>query len=120
MQWSVRINEAYQRLKTPLKRAAYVCELNAQAIHAETNTAMPADFLMQQMAWREALDDAADLPHIEQLADQVRHYTTQLLQDCERLLDVDRNYAAAAGVVRALMFVDRFEQDVSARMEQMA
>ena len=120
MQWSVRINEAYQRLKTPLKRAAYLCELNAQAIQAETNTAMPADFLMQQMAWREALDDAADLPHIEQLADQVRHYTTQLLQDCERLLDVDRNYAAAGGVVRALMFVDRFEQDVSARMEQMA
>jgi molecular chaperone HscB len=120
MQWSVRINEAYQRLKSPLKRAAYLCELNAQAIQAETNTAMPADFLMQQMAWREALDDAADLSNIEQLAEQVRHYTAQLLQDCERLLDVDRNYAAAAGVVRALMFVDRFEHDVSARMEQMA
>ena len=119
MQWSVRINEAYQRLKTPLKRAAYLCELNAQAIQAETNTAMPADFLMQQMAWREALDDAADLPHIEQLAVQVRHYTARLLQDCERLLDVDRNFAAAAGVVRALMFVDRFEHDVSARLEQM-
>ena len=120
MQWSVRINEAYQRLKTPLKRAACVCELNAQAIHAETNTAMPADFLMQQMAWREALDDAAELPHIQQLAEQVRHYTARLLQDCERLLDVDRNFAAAAGGVRALMFVDRFEHDVSARLEQMA
>jgi molecular chaperone HscB len=119
MQWSVRINEAYQRLKSPLKRAAYLCELNAQAIQAETNTAMPADFLMQQMAWREALDDAADLSKVEQLAEQVRNYTAQLLQDCERLLDVDRNYAAAAGVVRALMFVDRFEHDVSARMEQM-
>jgi molecular chaperone HscB len=119
MQWSVRINEAYQRLKSPLKRAAYLCELNAQAIQAETNTAMPADFLMQQMAWREALDDAADLSNVEQLAEQVRHYTAQLLQDCERLLDVDRNYAAAAGVVRALMFVDRFGHDVSARLEQM-
>jgi hypothetical protein len=58
MQWSVRINEAYQRLKDPLKRAAYLCELGGAPINAENNTAMPAEFLMQQMEWREALDEA--------------------------------------------------------------
>jgi molecular chaperone HscB len=58
MQWSVRINEAYQRLKDPLKRAAYLCELHGAPIQAENNTAMPARFLMQQMEWREALDEA--------------------------------------------------------------
>ena len=58
MQWSVRINEAYQRLRDPLKRAAYLCELHGAPIRAEDNTAMPAAFLMQQMQWREALDDA--------------------------------------------------------------
>ena len=52
MQWSVPINEAYQRLKDPVKRAAYLCELNGAPIQAENNTAMPADFLMQQMEWR--------------------------------------------------------------------
>ena len=58
LQWSVRINEAYQRLKNPLKRAAYLCELLGAPIHAESNTAMPHEFLVQQMEWREALDEA--------------------------------------------------------------
>jgi molecular chaperone HscB len=46
MQWSVRINEAYQRLKDPLRRAAYLCELRGAPINAENNTAMPRTFLM--------------------------------------------------------------------------
>ena len=58
MQWSVRINEAYQRLKDPLRRAAYLCELHGAPIQAHDNTAMPPAFLMQQMEWREALEDA--------------------------------------------------------------
>ena len=58
MQWSVRINEAYRRLREPLSRAAYLCELRGAPIAANSNTAMPAEFLQQQMAWREALDEA--------------------------------------------------------------
>ena len=52
MQWAVRVNEAYERLKDPLTRAAYLCALRGMAVDAERNTAMPAAFLAQQMAWR--------------------------------------------------------------------
>ncbi|MDP1533932.1 MAG: Fe-S protein assembly co-chaperone HscB, partial [Rubrivivax sp.] len=51
MQWAVRVNEAYQRLKDPVRRAAYLCERAGVPIDAERNTAMPAAFLHQQMQW---------------------------------------------------------------------
>ena len=71
MQWSVRINEAYQRLKDPLKRAAYLCELRGVPVQAESNKAMPPAFLMQQMEWREALDDAEGAAALQVLADRI-------------------------------------------------
>ena len=58
MQWAVRVNEAYACLKDPLARAAYLCEQRGVPVDAERNTAMPTAFLMQQMEWREALDEA--------------------------------------------------------------
>jgi molecular chaperone HscB len=118
MQWSVRINEAYQRLKDPLKRAAYLCELADHAVNAHSNTAMPPAFLMQQMEWRETLDDAASTAAIEYLLDEVQRARLQLLQQCETQLDQVHDYAAAVATVRALMFVDKFSQDLHQRLDQ--
>ena len=117
MQWSVRINEAYQRLKDPLRRAAYLCELHGAAVNAENNTAMPAAFLMQQMEWREALDDARALPAVEGLAAEVAAHRKTALADLQITIDDKRDFSAAAQQVRALMFVERFEADVDARLE---
>ncbi len=117
MQWSVRINEAYQRLKHPLKRAAYLCELAGAPINAENNTAMPAEFLIEQMQWREALDDAsceADIDHLLSLVNQAR---TSALRQCEELLDVQHAPAQAVGQVRALMFIERFNHDLESRLD---
>jgi len=117
MQWSVRVNQAYQRLKDPLKRAAYLCERRGAPVDAERNTAMPRDFLMQQMAWREALDEAGDGVAIQALADQVEEHERTLLGQLQDLLDVRNDAAAAAAQVRALMFVGRFRQDIEHRLE---
>ncbi len=119
MQWSVRINEAYQRLKDPLKRAAYLCELNGAPVNAENNTAMPSEFLMQQMEWREALDDASSVAEVEKLSDSVTRGRQILLLKCEHLLDSDRDFLGAVGQVRALMFIERFAHDVDMRLEQL-
>jgi hypothetical protein len=59
MQWAVRVNEAYQRLKDPLSRAAYLCELRGVPVRPSATPPCRRPFLMQQMQWREALEEAA-------------------------------------------------------------
>jgi molecular chaperone HscB len=119
MQWSVRVNEAYQRLKNPLRRAAYLCGLNGAPIRAEDNTAMPAAFLMQQMQWREDLEEATDSAAIEALQHQMALEKQQLLQQCADTLDQQKNWSQAAQTVRALMFIERFEHDLDNRLERL-
>ena len=119
MQWSVRINEAYQRLKDPLKRAAYLCELHGAPIRAEDNTAMPAAFLMQQMQWREALEEAASMAELDALDDETQAARGAAFARCGELIDARQDYAGAAREVRALMFIARFAQDIDSRREQL-
>jgi len=119
MQWSVRINEAYQRLRDPLKRAAYLCELHGAPIRAEDNTAMPAAFLMQQMQWREALDEATGAAELDALEDETQAARGAALARCGKLIDVRQDYAGAAREVRSLMFIARFARDIDLRREQL-
>jgi molecular chaperone HscB len=117
MQWAVRVNEAYRRLKDPLARATLLCSLRGAPVRAEDNTAMPADFLHQQMAWREALDEAGALPAVEALAAEVRADEARRFAAVAQALDEDQDPAAAARQVRALMFLARFRQDLARRLE---
>ena len=118
MQWSVRINEAYQRLKNPIRRASYLCELNGSPIEAENNTAMPGDFLVQQMEWREALEDVADEAGLDALRDEVDAGRARALSSLDRLIDEKGDYPGAARQVRALMFIERFAEDIDAKAAQ--
>ena len=119
MQWSVRINEAYQRLKNPLKRASYLCEMHGLAINAENNTAMSTDFLIQQMEWREALDEANTLENLEEISANTLASRREQLLKIEQLLDVSKDYEAAVQQIRRLMFIERFSDEVDAQIDQL-
>ena len=117
MQWAVRINSAYQRLKDPLARAALLCELAGAPVDAEADTAMPADFLGRQMAWREALDDAATAADVEALDAEVARDEAARLEALARQLDDEHDPAAAGRQLRALMFVARMRQAIERRLD---
>ena len=120
MQWATRANEAYQTLKNPFKRAAYLCELNGIDLQTESNTAMPGDFLMQQMEWREALDDAKaekSLAALEKLDAELQQTRKAELKEIGELLDADA-FADAAQHVRKLMFLEKFAVEIAHILEQ--
>jgi molecular chaperone HscB len=114
MQWATRANEAYQTLKNPQKRAAYLCELNGVDLQTESNTAMPMAFLMQQMEWREALGDARvakDSEQLDELDGALRKARKEQLGDIEASLNGGDFHAAAQGV-RALMFLEKLKEEI--------
>ena len=121
MQWATRANEAYQTLKNPFKRAAYLCELNGVDLQIESNTAMPTSFLMQQMEWREALEEAraaTDLAALDRLDRELRAARKEELADIGVILDA-KKFAEAAQRVRQLMFLEKIAEEVQAVFEQL-
>ncbi len=122
MQWAIRINEAYRRLKDPLARAAYLCKLHGADVEAESNTAMPAAFLMQQMEWRDALSEATTLGAVDALSDEVVASRNATLKSLQAQIDdaATVDWRAVAGTVRGLMFVDKFISDIDKRVDALS
>jgi molecular chaperone HscB len=122
MQWAIRINEAYRRLKDPLARAAYLCTLHGADIEAESNTAMPAAFLMQQMEWRDALSEAKTLDAVDALSDEVVASRNATLKSLQAQIDAAAtvDWRTVADTVRGLMFVDKFMNDIDKRVDALS
>jgi len=119
MQWATRANEAYQTLRNPQKRAQYLCEQNGVDLKTESNTAMPMAFLMQQMEWREALGEAKaarDADALDSLDTQVRAERKARLEQIGQQLDAG-DYEQAAQGVRALMFLEKFGEELNFALE---
>ena len=120
MQWATQANEAYQTLRRPLDRARYLLRLHGVDTQEETNTAMPPAFLMQQMEWREAIGEATlakDAGSLAELDGQLRSQVAEQQRILGCLLDEDKDYLKAAGVVRELKFMERLREEVHHALE---
>ncbi|WP_246795395.1 Fe-S protein assembly co-chaperone HscB [Burkholderia perseverans] len=121
MQWATRANEAYQTLRDPLKRAIYLLSLRSVDVGAENNTAMEPAFLMQQMEWREAIEDAAgakNVPALDALLAELRDEKRARFDKLAALLDSGSDQGAAEAV-RQLMFIERVAAEVAVQIERL-
>ncbi len=122
MQTATTANEAYGTLKSPARRAKYLLELQGINAISDTNTAMPMDFLMQQMEWREQLEDAKaakDIPALEQLMTTLQTEYKSIQTDLVELFDAKKDYPSATDATRKLIFIDKVCADIHQAIEQL-
>ena len=115
MQWATKVNEAYQTLKQPISRGVYLLQLQGIDAMSAHNTSIAPTFLMQQMAWREAIDEARngkDVAALDQLQAELQKAYRAVDSELASLLDVDKNAAAATESVRKLKFMDKLLAEV--------
>lgn len=119
MQWSTHVNEAYQTLRNPLKRARYLLQLAGQDVALESNTAMPAEFLMAQMELREQVADAREAGDADALDVLHRRLNKEIRTEHIRLQqELDAGHLDRAGeMVRQLMFQEKLIHEVDDALE---
>ena len=117
MQWAVRVNEAYRRLKDPLLRAGTLCRLGGVEVDVDINSALPTSFLVEQMQWREALDEADSVDAVKALESTVGKRRRTDLNQLSDAIDVRSDLKDAAGLVIGLMFVERLAGEIDRRLE---
>ena len=120
MQWATRVNEAFQTLKSPGKRARYLLQLLGHDAQIESNTAMPVEFLMSQMELREAVMAARSAADETALEEVRLHLLAEIKGEYERLaglIDVSKDFSAAANAVRQLMFQEKLLNEIDDALE---
>jgi len=121
LQWTTRVNEAYRTLKNPVQRASHILSLHGVDVAFETNTAMPAGFLMQQMELREALEDATETKNasaLDGLQRRIEESAAELEGRLGERIDREKDYKGAAALVRELQFLHRLEAEIDAAYEE--
>ena len=119
LQSSARVNEAYQALRDPVRRAQYLLSLHGIETVNERDTVLPIDFLEQQLARREAASDAqqtGDEPALAALRAEVRAEAVAIEEQLAHMLDGEAAYGAARTRVRELTFLAKLADDIDAML----
>jgi molecular chaperone HscB len=119
-QWATRANEAYQTLKSPLNRGRYFLKIHGIETEEESNTAMPLEFLMQQMEWREAVVEARaskDETKLDELATKKNADEKNLFTQLSGELNQPSTFAAARLTVRKLRFIEKLGEEIDDAFE---
>jgi len=120
MQLATRVNEAYQTLKSPLRRAVYILQLRGVDPEFETNTAMPPEFLMEQMSWRERIEAGSEKPEaLLRLQAGLRDESRKIYEALHAQLDQGRDDAAASQTTRMLMFYEKLAEEIDDRLAEL-
>jgi molecular chaperone HscB len=117
MQMSTTVNDAYRTLKNPVARAKYLLELNGVDVAFETDTAMPTEFLMQQMELREQLEEAKDSAALDVLNQKLAEDKKEIEQKLSDDFDVKKDLESSKALVRKLMFFERLSEEVNEAYE---
>lgn len=115
LQQSTSLNQAYETVKSPLRRAEYLLSLNGVTVNAETgNRPTDPDVLMEAMESREALAEAGTEAEIAALAARARDNQKQCLDALAAAFRADDLDAAARLAVR-LKYLATFTEEARGR-----
>ncbi|WP_016954975.1 co-chaperone HscB [Catenovulum agarivorans] len=115
LQKATEINDAYATLKSTVSRAEYLLKLVGLDISHETTTVKDPSFLMQQMEYREKLEDISALsdPYdaIIEFEQELEQEQAELEATIGRELK-SAHYEQAANAVRKLKFIKKLQVEL--------
>ncbi len=120
------VNEAYSCLKSPLKRAQYLLEINNISFNDETETIQDPEFLMEQMELRESLaairDSNDPLARIDTILVDIRG---NIKNDQAKLAGLFReqsgpNLLQAKNIIQKMQFFMKLQYEAEELEEELA
>ena len=120
LQQSTMINDGYQTLRNPSSRAQCLISLSGKS---ESATALSTTFLMAQMEWREAIEEASaarDMAILEALAKRLKHKVGVQVQELASALDERNDFGAAEVRVNELRFYEKLRVEIEDAMDRIS